>query len=78
MTTSHFYHGATEDSHINSRKNGWFGHKLQMCELVWTKFFVMQVGHDGTQGLMTIGIELGNFGTNLAFELHMFIQNLFA
>jgi hypothetical protein len=26
-----------KDSCINSRKNGWFGHKSQMCGLVWTK-----------------------------------------
>jgi hypothetical protein len=36
-----FYHGATKDSYINSWKNGWFGHKLQMCGLEWTKFLVV-------------------------------------
>jgi hypothetical protein len=40
-TTSHFFHGTKKDSHINNRKNGWFGHKLQMCGLVWTKFHVV-------------------------------------
>jgi len=40
-TTSYFYHGAMKDSHINSRKNGWFGHKLQTCGLVGTKLFVV-------------------------------------
>jgi hypothetical protein len=46
---------------------GWYG----------PKFLVVQVGHDGTQGLMATCTELENFGTNLAFELHMFVQNLF-
>jgi len=43
MTTSHFYHGATEDSCINSKKNGWFGHKSQMCGLEWIEFLVLLV-----------------------------------
>jgi hypothetical protein len=29
MTTNQFYYGVTEDGHINSQKNGWFGHKSQ-------------------------------------------------
>ncbi len=43
MTTSHFYHGAIEDSCINSKKNGWFGHKSQMCGLEWIEFLVLLV-----------------------------------
>ncbi len=37
-----FLPSATKDSHINSCKNGRFGHKLQMHGLEWTWFFVVK------------------------------------
>jgi hypothetical protein len=43
MITSHFYHGATKDSHINNRKNGWFEQKLQMYGLACIEFLVVVV-----------------------------------